>query len=214
MPVGSGEPREFLSLPKQQSPAEEEVEVRTTIQQIVLEHRRRYVSRRVTAELSQCGMIVTRRVSLARITRHPTERWMEQMARNAIDEESGHLHQLRYLLHDRDTKFCASCRAMLGTGNVKCLALPPRSPNLNALAERWVRSVKQECRSRLILFGEGSLQRALTEFLDHYHAERNHQGKGNVLLFPSRDTRQAGRGSAVQCRQRLGGLLNYYSRAA
>ena len=103
---------------------------------------------------------------------------------------------------------------MLTTGNVKCLALPPRSPNLNAFVEHWVRSVKQECLSRLILFGEGSLRRALTEFVEHYHVERNHQGKGNVLLFPSTDTPQVGRKSAVQRRQRLGGLMNYYYGAA
>jgi putative transposase len=112
----------------------------------------------------------TRRVSLAGVTRHPTETWMEQMARNAIDEASGYLRQHRYLLHDRDTKFCASLRAMLATGNVKCLALPPCSLNLNAFVERWVRSVKKECLSRLILFGESSLRRALIEFLEHYHA--------------------------------------------
>ena len=139
---------------------------------------------------------------------------MAQIARNAIDEASGCVREYRYLLHDRDTKFCASFRAMLATGNVKCLALPPRSPNLNAFVERWVRSVKEECLSKLILFGEGSLWRALTEFLDHYHAERNHQGKGNVLLFPSKDTCQAGPESTVRRRRRLGGLLNYYSRAA
>ena len=149
----------------------------------------------------------TRRVSVAGLTRHPTESWMAQIARNAINEASGNLHQLRYVPHDRDTKFCASFRAMLAIGNVKCLMLPPRSPNLNAYVERWVRSVKQECLSRLILFGEGSLRRALTEFLDHYHAERNHQGKGNVLLFPSKDPSQAGPRSKVLRRQRLGGLL-------
>jgi len=156
----------------------------------------------------------TRRVSLAGITKHPTETWMEQMARNAIDEASGYLRQCRYVLHDRDTKFCASFRAILGAGNVKCLALPPRSPNLNAFAERWVRSVKQECLSKLILFGESSLRRTLVEFQAHYHAERNHQGKGNFLLFPPRDTPQEPSGSTLRCRQRLGGLLNYYSRAA
>ena len=156
----------------------------------------------------------TRRVSLAGITRHPTETWMEQMARNAIDETSGHLRQHQYVLHDRDAKFCASFRATLASGNVKCLALPPRSPNLNAFAERWVRSVKQECLSKLILFGEGSLRRALTEFLEHYHAERNHQGKGSVLLLPSKDTPQAALGSTIRCQKRLGGLLNYYCRAA
>jgi putative transposase len=139
---------------------------------------------------------------------------MEQIARNATDEGSGHLRQLRHVLHDRDTKFCGSFRAMLATGNVKSLTLPPRSPNLNAFVERWVRSVKQECLSRLILFGEGSLRRALTEFLEHYHAERNHQGKGNLLLFLSTATRQAPLGAAVRRRQRLGGLLNYYCRDA
>jgi len=155
----------------------------------------------------------TRRVNLAGITWHPTESWMEQMARNAIDKASGYLRKHRYVLHDRDTKFCASFRAMLATGNVKCLALPPRSPNLNAFVERWLRSVKRECLSRLILFGEGSLRRALTEFLEHYHAERNHQGKGNVLLFPSTGPQPVS-GSTVHRQQRLGGLLNYYGRAA
>src|SRR5678816_2291846 len=72
----------------------------------------------------------TRRVSLAGITRHPTEEWMIQMARNAVDEESGYLHGHRYVLHDRDTKFCAEFRQTLATGGVKCLRLPPRSPNL------------------------------------------------------------------------------------
>ena len=139
---------------------------------------------------------------------------MEQMARNAIDETSGYLLQHRYVLHDRDTKFCASFRAMFATGNVKCLALPPRSPNLNAFVERWIGSVKRECLSRLVLFGEGSLRRALNEFLEHYHTERNHQGKGNVLLFPSTGTLQPVSGSTVHRQQRLGGLLNYYTRAA
>ena len=100
------------------------------------------------------------------------------------------------------------------TGKVKCLALPPRSPNLNAFAERWVRSVKQECLSRLILFGEGSLRRALNEFVEHYHSERNHQGKGNLILFPSTEATQEGFESTVRRRPRLGGLLNHYCRAA
>lgn len=77
-------------------------------------------------------------------------------------------------------------------------ALPPRRPILNAFAERWVRSVKQECLSRLILFGEGSLRRALTDFLEHYHSERNHQGNGHMLLFPSTETPQKGFGSMAR----------------
>lgn len=154
----------------------------------------------------------TRRITLAGITRHPTEAWMTQMARNAVDDTSGALRQCRYVLHDRDAKYCVAFDDVLASEGVRCLKIPPRSPNLNAFAERWVRSVKQECLSRLILFGERSLQRALTEFIAHYHAERNHQGKGNVLLFPAPAAPRHGR--SVRCRERLGGLFRYYCRAA
>ena len=129
----------------------------------------------------------SRRVDIAGITVHPDEPWMKQIARNATMEGCGALRDCRYLLHDRDTKYTQSFRAIIASGRVEPLALPARSPNLNAYAERWVRSVKEECLSKIILFGERSLRRALSEYVEHYHAERNHQGKGNVLLFP-RDT--------------------------
>jgi hypothetical protein len=156
----------------------------------------------------------SRRVSLAGITRHPDQPWMQQMARNATGEAWGFLDQRCYALHDRDTKFCAVFRATLAAGGIEPIQLPARSPNLNAYAERWVRSVKGECLSKLILFGEASLRRALTDFVDHFHGERNHQGKGNVLLFPSEKVGQQKPRSRVRCRQRLGGLLRYYSYAA
>jgi putative transposase len=126
-------------------------------------------------------------------------------------EGYGTLRDCRYLLHDRDTKYTQSFRAIIVSGRVDPLVLPAR-PNLNAYAERWVRSVKEECLSKVILFGECSLRRALSEYVEHYHAERNHQGKDNVLLF-SRYTslRRAGQ---VQCRERLGGLLRYYHQEA
>src|SRR5215831_9970001 len=154
----------------------------------------------------------TRRITLAGITRHPTEAWITQMARNAVDDTSGALRQCRYVLHDRDAKFCSTFDNVLTSEGVQCLRLPAQSPNLNAYAERWVRSVKQECLSRLILVGEQSLKRALTEFIAHFHSERNHQGKGNVLLFPVPATET--RDLTVRCRERLGGLLRYYCRAA
>ena len=78
-----------------------------------------------------------RRVSLAGMTRRPDKEWMEQMARNAVDPDFGYLRDQRYVLHDRDTKFCASFRSILESEGVKCLTLPPRSPDLNAFAERW-----------------------------------------------------------------------------
>jgi putative transposase len=83
----------------------------------------------------------------------------------------------RYLLHDRDTKYTASFLAIIESVRVKTLRLPARSPNLNAYCERWVRSTKEECLSKLILFGDRSLRRAIREYIAHYHAERNHQGK-------------------------------------
>src|SRR5215813_1892875 len=100
----------------------------------------------------------TRRVTLAGITRHPTQAWITQMARNSVDHTSGGLRQCRYLLHDRDAKFCAAFDDVLASEGIDALKIPPRSPNLNAYTERWVRSVKDECLSKLVLFGERSLQ--------------------------------------------------------
>src|SRR5215468_2446360 len=155
----------------------------------------------------------TRRVNLAGFTPFPDQEWMEQQARNLTMEESGWLRGCRYLLHDRDAKFCQSFRELIKTGGVHPLRLPARSPNLNSYAERWVRSVKEECLSRLILVGESSLRRALQQYTVHYHEERNHQGKGNRILFPSQTEASRNLG-AVRCRERLGGLLKYYEREA
>src|SRR5437763_1355642 len=155
----------------------------------------------------------TRRVNLLGFTPYPDQEWMEQQARNMTMEEWGCLRGCRYLLHDRDAKFCESFRELIKTGSVNPLRLPARSPNLNSYAERWVRSVKEECLSRLILFGESSLRRALQQYLVHYHEERNHQGKDNRILFPSRPEARRNKG-AVRCRERLGGLLKYYEREA
>ena len=154
----------------------------------------------------------SRKVDIAGITVQPNEQWMQQMARNVTMEGCGTLRDCSYLLHDRDTKYTISFRAIIKAGQVKPLALPARSPNLNAYAERWVRSVKEECLSKIILFGERSLRRALSEYVEHYHAERNHQGKSNVLLF--RRVTEARREEPVQCRERLGGLLRFYRQEA
>ena len=154
----------------------------------------------------------SRRVEIAGITPHPNERWMIQMARNATMAEGGCLQDMRYLLHDRDAKYTQSFRAMVRSGDIRPLTLPARSPNLNAYAERWVKSVKDECLSKLILVGEASLRRALRQYLVHDHGERNHQGKSNVLLFP--EPIETSPKKPVQCRERLGGLFHYYYRAA
>ena len=135
------------------------------------------------------------------------------MARNLTMDEWGILKPGQYLIHDRDTKFCAAFKQMLDDAGVKRAPLPPRSPWLNAHAERWIQSVKTEVLSRMILFGERSLCHALSEYVAHHHAERPHQGKGNVILFPSVQEK-ANSDRPIARRERLGGLLNYYHRKA
>jgi putative transposase len=177
-----------------------------------------------TAEVWTLGGLVTyyvlffihlgsRKVQVAGVTPHPNEAWMVQVARNVTMEEWGFLSPGQYLIHDRDTKFCPAFQQIIDDAGVKRGPLPPRSPNLNAYAERWGRSVKDEALSRLILFGEASLRHALHEYVEHDHHERNHQGKGNVLLFPSCSP-VGGADGPMQCRERLGGLLKYYERKA
>jgi putative transposase len=155
----------------------------------------------------------TRQVHIAGVTPHPNEAWMKQMARNLTMDEWGILKPGQYLIHDRDTKFCAAFKQMLDDAGVKRVPLPPRSPWLNAYAERWIQSVKTEVLSQMILFGERSLCHVLSEYMAHHHAERPHQGKGNVILFPSVQG-EPDLHSPIECRERLGGLLNYYHRKA
>ena len=156
----------------------------------------------------------SRRVEIAGITPHPNEAWMKQVARNITMGELGFLESRRYLIHDRDTKFTDSFRAIVKSGHVEPLKLPARSPNLNAYAERWVKSVKDECLSKLILFGERSLRRALHDYLINYHVVRNHQGKDNILLFSTAEKAKNCVDGSVGCNERLGGMLKYYHREA
>ena len=138
---------------------------------------------------------------------------MVQVARNMTMEEWGFLAPGQYRIHDRDAKFCATFQQIIDAASVERVVLPPRSPNLHADAERWVRSIKDETLARLLLFGEGSLRHGLHAYVEHDHHERNHQGKGNILLFPavSQDRAPAG---PLRCRARIGGLLKYSEREA
>ena len=156
----------------------------------------------------------SRKVCLAGMTPHPEEGWMKQIARNVTLETWGFLESCKYLVHDRDGKFCPAFDEIIASGKTKPILLPARSPNLNAYAERWVRSVKEECLAKLILFGESSLKRALRQYELHYHEERNHQGKENHLLFSRQTQRRDGGRGPIECQQRLGGLLKYYYREA
>jgi putative transposase len=154
----------------------------------------------------------TRRVHLAGCTPHPDDAGMKQTARNLTDPIDGVLLGKRYLLMDRDGKFSSAFRDRLKDEGVQPVRLPARSPNLIAYLERFMRSIKSECLSRIVFFGENSLRRAITAYVDHYHTERNHQGLGNRLIDPGDGVgKEKG---MVKCRERLGGLLRYYYRTA
>ena len=153
----------------------------------------------------------SRRVCFAGLTTSPCDAWMKQVARNLIDDEDGFLNSSRLLLMDRDTKFSAAFRHTSSLGWVHALRLPPKTPNLNAYVERFMRSIKEECLNRMIFFGEGSLRNAIREYLEHYHTERNHQGIDNRLIEPREEPPPA---RVIDCRERLGGMLKHYHRLA
>ena len=154
----------------------------------------------------------SRRVYVAGITEYPHGEWIKQAGRNVTDAFDGFLLDVRYLILDRDSIFTSAYRDLLKNAGVKLVRLPPRSPNLNAYAERYVRTIKEGCLSRMIFFGEDSLRRTINEFLVYYSHERNHQGLGNRIIDPQEQVGAAG--GSVACRERLGGLLRYYCRQA
>jgi transposase InsO family protein len=154
----------------------------------------------------------TRRVEIAGILPRPNGEWMKQIARNLTDCEDGFLNGSRHLIHDRDPLFTTSFRAILKSSDVEAVKLPARSPNLNAYAERFVRSIKSECLSQIIPLGERHLRHAVKEYTEHYHVERNHQGLDNRLLEELPGV--VDMDSAVVRHERLGGILNYYERKA
>jgi len=156
--------------------------------------------------------LATRRIEIAGITPSPNEAWMMQIGRNLTDPLDGFLAKKRFLIIDRDSKFSLAFRGLIKDARLEVVRLPPRSPNLNAYAERFVRSIKDECLSRMIFFGERSLRKATREYATHYHAERNHQGLDNRLIEP--DDRPGSTINAIECVQRLGGMLRFYHRAA
>ena len=137
---------------------------------------------------------------------------MVQVARNLTDCCNGFLIGKRYLIHDRDPLYTARFTETLAASGVRCVKLPPKSPNLNAYAERFVRSIKSECLDRMIFFGVRHLRFVIAEYIEHYHAERNHQGNKNQLIEGTDET--AKYSGSVGSRARVGGMLKYYHRAA
>ncbi len=159
-----------------------------------------------------CMELSSRRVHIAGISECPYGAWMKQIGRNLTDPFDGFLAGMRYIILDRDPLYTGEFRELLRQAGVKIIRLPARSPNLNAYAERFVRTIKESCLNQVIFFGENSLRRAVNEFVEYYHHERNHQGLNNRLIDPL--TEVGALDGYVACRERLGGVLRYYYRDA
>jgi transposase InsO family protein len=154
----------------------------------------------------------TRAVHIAGVTPHPNSAFMAQVARNLTDSVDGFLHDMQFLVVDNDTLFTKQFCGTLAYAGVEVTRTAIQAPNMNAFAERWVQTVKRECLSKLILFGERHLRRALNEFVAHYHKQRPHQGIRNDLIEPSSNAPP--NGDRVVVDERLGGLLRSYRRTA
>jgi transposase InsO family protein len=152
----------------------------------------------------------TRRAEVVGMTPNPDEPFMKRVAFNMTDEFDGFLRGKTHVLMDRDSKFSFAFRARLAEAGAKPVRLPRRSPNLNAHVERLIRSIRQECLSNMIVFGQSMLRRVLRQYMLHYNHERNHQGIGGRLIEPLRPVGDIE--GEVRCRKRLGGMLRYYYR--
>jgi putative transposase len=155
--------------------------------------------------------LASRRVQIVGSTPHPDEGFMGQVGRTLTAADEGVLVGHRMLICDRDAKWSAPVRDQLGEAGIRVVQTPFQAPNANAYAERFVRSIKHECLNRVIPFGDRHLRRTIAEYVEHYHRERNHQGLANELIEGAPGVERVGR---IHRHQRLGGLLNYYYRAA
>jgi transposase InsO family protein len=154
--------------------------------------------------------VATRRVYVAGTTTNSNAEWMAQIARNLTDCEDGFLIGKRFLITDRDGKFSPRFRSILDGHGIEILLTAYLAPNMNAYAERFVKSIKSECLNQMIFLGQESLVRTITEYVVHYHEERTHQGLGNSLINGAAPQNEG----IVEVRERLGGLLKYYHRSA
>jgi len=155
--------------------------------------------------------LASRRVHILGSTLHPSDSFMGQIVRLVTAADDGVLIGHRMLICDRDRNWSRAVRQRFGDAGIRVVLTPERAPNANAYAERFVRSIKEECLDRMIPLGEQHFRRAIIEFVAHYHLERNHQGLDNRLIAGTPAANAAGR---VRRRSRLGGLLNYYEPAA
>ena len=153
----------------------------------------------------------SRRVQLAGVTANPDSAWMHQQARNLAIEER--LENVRFLLHDRDTKFSGPFGALIRSEGVRVIKTPLRAPQANAVAERWVRTVRNECLDHVLVFGRRHLEQILRGYVAHFNAERPHR---SLALVPPAGAHEARGSPPAEIRRRdvVSGLIHEYYAAA
>ncbi len=152
----------------------------------------------------------TRAVRIAGITTSPDSTFMAQVARDLTDHVDGFLRDKRYLIVDNDVLFTSQFKRILADTGVELVRTAIQAPDINAIAECWVRSIKTECLNKIIPFGFTSLERSANEFVANCNSERPHLGLGNELINEEKDP---GSGEVIVS-ERLGGLLKHYHRSA
>jgi putative transposase len=155
----------------------------------------------------------TRRVRIAGITAHPTGTWVTQQARNLLMDLSDHANRFRFLIRDRDSKFTAAFDAVFAGGDIRIIRTPIRAPRANAIAERFIGTLRRDCLDHVLITGERHLAAVLREYVQHYDTHRPHRSLGQhppaahtpppaaAILRPLR-------------RDRLGGLVHEYVQVA
>ena len=156
--------------------------------------------------------LATRQVYFAGCTEHPTKTWVTQQARQMVWQLDDHATPMRFLIHDRDTKFTQSFDTVFRSEKLKIIRTPYRAQNANAFAERWVRTVREECLDKLIIINQQHLRQVMLEYISYYNSARPHQGIDQHIPVPQ-NTAVADSGSIV-CYDVLGGIIHEYQRAA
>jgi transposase InsO family protein len=153
----------------------------------------------------------TRRVFLVGCTAHPNGDWVTQQARNLSWKIGDGELTPKILIRDRDSKYVGAFDEIFRSAAIDVVKTPPRCPTANSVAERWIQSARHEALDRILIFGERHLLAVMAEYVDHYNRARPYRGLGLDIPIPQLDS--AARGQIVR-RERLGGLINEYSRLA
>jgi putative transposase len=160
--------------------------------------------------------VSTRRVHVLGVTANPTGAWVTQQARNLFMDLADHIGQFRFLIRDQDTKFTDSFDAILAYEGIRILRTPVRAPRANAVAERWVGTVRRECLDQLLVVGRQQLVGLLRRHVEHYNQRRPHRSLAHATPVPSErgEARNAPNFGRLRRRDVLGGLIHEYEYAA